>query len=188
MSALKMKERHYVNEWPPERVDELKRLFAEGHPFSTIASSLAMTRSAVIGKCNRLGLTRSPPPKPKASFQIRNRSTSAKEGNALRKLRQPSARSRNNPAKNKTLQKLIAGPKFVRDFDPVNPNPAWLAYDAAIPPRRRKRIQTLTPTSCRYIVGDPAQPGFFFCGARKVPTLPYCAEHARRCYAPAKRS
>lgn len=40
---------------------------------------------------------------------------------------------------------------------------------------------------CRWPEGDPKEPGFHFCGAEKVPGLPYCDAHARVAYqAPGK--
>ncbi len=155
-----------LNEWPPERVAELTRLFNDGLSFAQIASSLALTRLAVIGKCNRLGLRREPLSK--------IRSDSAKTGHLIRKLRC-------DPTKNKTFNKLVAGPKF----NPVELPPP-LESDLAIPKRQRKQIATLGPMSCRFPVGTPGEGGFFFCGASKVEGLPYCAEHARRCFVPAR--
>lgn len=46
-----------VNEiWTFERVGGLRRLWAEGHPINEIGRRLGITRSAVSGKVNRLGL------------------------------------------------------------------------------------------------------------------------------------
>ena len=45
--------------WTDERVDELRRMWAEGMSSGLIAGTLGgVTRSAVIGKINRLGLQR----------------------------------------------------------------------------------------------------------------------------------
>lgn len=53
--------------WTEERVEELKRLWAEGHSASQIAARMGgVTRNAVIGKVHRLGLSgRAAPAKPK---------------------------------------------------------------------------------------------------------------------------
>jgi len=149
------------SDWPPERVAELTQRFNDGESFASIAGAMALTRNAVLGKCNRLGLRRDPPP----SLAL-TRSAAAKTGNLSRKLR-------NDPVKNKR----IAAPKFSDE-----PLPSPLESDLAIPRRRRKKIATLTPTSCRFPIGDPGTPSFFFCGARKLDSLPYCAEHAKRCF------
>ncbi len=156
------------NEWPPERVEKLRELFNEGVSFAHIASQLALTRLAVIGKCNRLGLRRNPLSK--------IRSDGAKAGHLIRKLRC-------DPTKNKTFNKLVTGPKF--NSEPLPPPPE---SDHAILKRQRKQIATLGPRDCKFPVGDPGSPSFFFCGARKLDLLPYCAEHAARCYAPVRRS
>ena len=156
------------NEWPPERIAELTRLFNDGLSFAQIASYLALTRMAVIGKCNRLGLRR--------VLLSKVRSDGAKAGHLIRKLRC-------DPTKNKTFNKLVSGPKF----NSVELPPP-LESDLAIPKRRRKQIATLGPRDCKFPVGDPGSPGFFFCGARKLDLLPYCAAHAARCFTPARGS
>ncbi len=153
--------KHYPNEWPPERTAELTRRFHEGESFGVIAGAMAFTRSAIIGKCHRLGLRRTPPPT----------LTSAKVGHLTRKLRS----ARPDPAK------LVAGPKHSDE-----PLPSTHESDLAIPRRRRKNIFTLGPRDCKFPVGDPSAPSFFFCGACRLPALPYCAAHARRCFTPAR--
>ena len=166
-----MKEKHYPNEWPPERVSALRQLFDEGVCFEQIAGQLAMTRSAIIGKCHRLGLRRDPPPS-----LHEKRSAAAKVGNLTRKLRPGK-----DPARNIALQKIVAGPRYSDE-----PLPSTHESDLAIPRRRRRNVFTLGPRDCKFPVGDPGTSSFFFCGARKLPTLPYCAEHARRCFTPAR--
>ncbi len=151
-------------DWTPERVAELTRLFNEGVSFPQIADLMALTRNSVIGKCLRLGLSRESLPQ--------RRARAAKTGHLIRKLR-----PRSDSTKNKTFNTIIAGPKYSDE-----PLPSTHESDLAIPKRRRKNIFTLTPTSCRFPIGDPCTPSFFFCGACKLPTLPYCAEHARRCF------
>ncbi|MEO1658604.1 MAG: GcrA family cell cycle regulator [Pseudomonadota bacterium] len=53
--------------WTEDRVEELKKLWAEGHSASQIAARMGgVTRNAVIGKVHRLGLSgRAAPAKPK---------------------------------------------------------------------------------------------------------------------------
>jgi GcrA cell cycle regulator len=160
--------KQYPNEWPPERVIALRELFAQGHSFAIIAEQLSLTRMAVVGKCNRLGLRRDP------AVTSRLRSNAGR----VQHIRRP----RNDSTKNKTFAKLVSGPKFS-----AIPLPPIAESDLAIPKRRRKNIFTLGPRDCKYPVGEPGTPSFFFCGARRTPALPYCAEHAARCFTPAKR-
>ena len=154
-------------DWTPTLVSRLRVLFEDGVSFAHIASELAMSRNAVIGKCNRLGLCRLTIPA--------TRARSAKEAHLQTRLKK---RPRQDPCQ---AQKIQAGPKINLEALPETP-----LSDLDIPKRRRKNIWTLGPRDCRFIVGDPTTPAHFYCGARKMPALPYCAAHARRCYSPAK--
>lgn len=61
-----------MSEWPPERVEQLKTLWAAGKSGSEIARILGkgLTRSAVIGKVHRLKIGR-PAPAREATFALR---------------------------------------------------------------------------------------------------------------------
>jgi hypothetical protein len=56
------------------------------------------------------------------------------------------------------------------------------AIDASIPAAHRRYFLDLDSQSCRWPVGDPASPDFFFCGAQPLVDKPYCAEHCARAY------
>lgn len=58
--------------WTVERVEELKRLWAEGWSGTQIGAALGITRNAVIGKANRLHLTPrvKAPPRPKGEPRL----------------------------------------------------------------------------------------------------------------------
>src|SRR6266700_5631845 len=56
--------------WSPERVELLKRCFHAGLSCSEIAREIGVTRNAVIGKMNRLGLSR---PKDVVARQVEQR-------------------------------------------------------------------------------------------------------------------
>lgn len=43
--------------WTEKKIEQLKKLRAEGQPFSEISRRLRMSRSSCIGKANRLGLS-----------------------------------------------------------------------------------------------------------------------------------
>lgn len=45
-------------------------------------------------------------------------------------------------------------------------------------------IETVSDRTCRYPIGDPAQPGFHFCGHKPKTGKSYCEFHAERCYTP----
>ena len=56
------------NVWTDERLEELKKLWAQGLSISQIGEALGVSRNAIAGKAHRLGLPRRPSPisKPKA--------------------------------------------------------------------------------------------------------------------------
>jgi GcrA cell cycle regulator len=154
--------------WNDERVDVLKKLWADGLSASQIAGRLGgVTRNAVIGKVHRLGLSgRATTSRMKSHHRPRVR---AQAGRRLMKPRTPSA------VGNSVFRSL-----YFSDNEPFVPP----AEELVIPLNERKYIQTLTESCCRWPIGDPQQPDFHFCGKKKIPGLPYCEVHARRAFQP----
>ena len=151
--------------WNDDRVELLKKLWAEGLSASQIAGRLGgVTRNAVIGKVHRLGLSgrattsrmKSHRPRPRAAAKRMARSRYATVGN-------PAVRALYHP-----------------DAEPFTP----AVEELVIPMAERKSIQTLVESSCRWPIGDPQLPDFHFCGKSKVNGLPYCEFHARRAFQP----
>ena len=151
--------------WTDERVETLKKLWAEGHSASQIAAELGgVTRNAVIGKVHRLGLAgraKSPssaaprPRKPRAASHM---------------MRVPRTSMRGNTA--------LA---HAYDLD-IEPEPELV--DNVIPLGQRRSLLELTEETCRWPIGDPGTPDFFFCGGPAITSLPYCAYHSRVAYQP----
>lgn len=56
------------------------------------------------------------------------------------------------------------------------------ADDWEIPVEQRRSLIELGSDECKWPVGEPRSPGFFFCGAKRADGLPYCAHHARVAY------
>jgi len=152
--------------WTDERVERLKKLWADGLSASQIAAELGgITRNAVIGKVHRLGLSaraKSPssaaprPRKPRAAAHV---------------LRVPRSSLRGNTA-------------FAHAFDlELEPEPELV--DNVIPLGQRRSLLELTEDTCRWPIGDPGSSEFYFCGGPAMTSLPYCAYHSRIAYQPA---
>jgi GcrA cell cycle regulator len=149
--------------WTDERVELLKKLWADGLSASQIAAELGgITRNAVIGKVHRLGLSgraKSPssasprPRKPRSSGMLRV-SRPAMRGNTA----------------------------LAYDFD-MEPEPELIE----IPLEQRKTLLQLSEKTCRWPVGDPGSSEFYFCGGDTANEMPYCSYHARVAYQPADR-
>ncbi|MEM6898920.1 MAG: GcrA family cell cycle regulator [Pseudomonadota bacterium] len=158
--------------WTEDRVDALKKLWAEGHSASQIAKQLGgVTRNAVIGKVHRLGLS--------------GRATPSRPVKRPPRLARPkpqfasasSAKTIETKDKQQSSERAIAA--------------AEKAALAALPPLPLKdgeaaTILTIRDSMCKWPIGDPADPKFAFCG-RKAECGPYCKEHAKVAFQPAKR-
>lgn len=149
--------------WTDERIEDLKTLWSDGLSCSQIAESLGgITRNAVIGKVTRLGLDkRKPHGNERSSWQrqpVRTGKRGQDGGLAFRLLK-------------------AQRPKIEQ------PQPIPMTQDQDIPIEQRKTLLELTNETCKWPVGDPGKPDFFFCGGESVPGLPYCIHHGRVAYA-----
>lgn len=150
--------------WTDERVELLKKLWAEGLSASQIAGRLgSVTRNAVIGKVHRLGLSG-------RATTSRMKSHRPRPRMAAKRM----AKTRYAPTGNPALRALY------QEAEAYQPP----AEELVIPLAERKTIQTLSECSCRWPIGDPQTAEFHFCGKEKVMGLPYCEFHARRAFQP----
>ena len=161
--------------WTDERVELLKKLWADGLSASQIAAELTgVTRNAVIGKVHRLGLSgraKAPAPttprpkkvathRPASDTHERSEPSVTSVGNAAVKLNVvPVARPQ-----------VEAQPKIYSLSD------APLVENAG--------ILDLTEQTCKWPVGDPGDSSFHFCARRSETGIPYCGYHARVAYQP----
>jgi GcrA cell cycle regulator len=151
--------------WTDERVELLKKLWAEGLSASQIAAELgSVTRNAVIGKVHRLGL--SGRAKPAASGAPRPR----KPRSSTQMLRVSRPAFRGNTALAQLYEyELVHEPDLTENVIPIG---------------QRRTLMELSEATCRWPIGDPGTPEFFFCGGNSVTGLPYCHYHARIAYQP----
>ncbi|HXW23898.1 MAG TPA: GcrA family cell cycle regulator [Xanthobacteraceae bacterium] len=156
--------------WTDDRVEMLKKLWADGLSASQIAAELGgITRNAVIGKVHRLGL----------SGRAKAASSSVPRP---RKPRAPSHvfRSIRNSLRGNTALAAHAVAAYEAEIEP-DPEP----LENVIPIGQRCSILELTDDKCHWPIGDPGQADFFFCGGKTIIGLPYCHYHARIAYQPA---
>lgn len=145
--------------WNDERVELLKKFWAEGLSASQIASKMGgVTRNAVIGKVHRLGLSgRATPAKPQRGCDADYHTEE-----------QPSAGFAHTE-----IEPLIVEPEFIA--------PAILSTgDMAT-------VSTLKGNMCKWPIGDPAKDDFHFCGQSAPTGKPYCGYHAQMAFQPAQR-
>jgi GcrA cell cycle regulator len=154
--------------WNDERVEQLKKLWADGLSASQIAAQLGeVTRNAVIGKVHRLGL---------ATRASSNRTNSSR-------LRMRQAQPRRNVQRQRTTAVGNTAFRQMLEAD-LTQGQVTIIEEIEIPLAERKTLQQLTEGMCRWPIGDPQLVDFHFCGRNKVTGLPYCEAHARRAYQP----
>lgn len=153
--------------WTDERIEELRKLWADGLSASQIADSLGgVSRNAVIGKIHRLGL----------SGRVKSaRSAPRRNANAPR----PAPRPQSPPrvmAVGSTVVKIVE-----REDAELAPEPEVYVEPPlaeVVPIHGGVTLFELKSCSCRWPIGDPSSPDFRFCGARTNGNETYCSVHA----------
>jgi GcrA cell cycle regulator len=152
--------------WTDERVETLKKLWADGLSASQIAAELGgITRNAVIGKVHRLGLSG----RAKSPSSSAPRPRKARTHSHMLRVSRPAMRGNTALAHAYELE--------------VEPEPELI--DNIIPLGQRRTLLELNELTCRWPIGDPGTTEFFFCGGLPATGLPYCAYHSRVAYQPA---
>ncbi len=160
--------------WTDDRVELLKKLWAEGLSASQIAGQLGgVTRNAVIGKVHRLGLSG-------------RATTSRVKPNRTRKNRTP---RQTNTARlglfssNATALRSLSG-----NPDGPKEEPFRSQYEElVIPEAERVDLVDLKECQCRWPIGDPQDPNFHFCGKKTSDSGPYCEYHTEIAFQPLSR-
>ena len=191
--------------WTDERVETLKKMWAEGQSASQIAKELGgVTRNAVIGKVHRLGLSNrvggkddedeAPAAAPAAPASARTEPAPRPEPAAASAPRaeppRPAAPAAAAPASNVTP--LPVRKAIIPAGQPLPPQPSLneispeaLASVREVEKRARKlTLMELTERTCKWPIGDPATDDFWFCGLPSLPGKPYCEAHVGVAFQP----
>ncbi|MCF3933923.1 GcrA cell cycle regulator [Acuticoccus sp. M5D2P5] len=167
--------------WTDERIEVLRKLWAEGHSASQIATTLGgVSRNAVIGKIHRLGLSgRVKATKPRGSTRQRTNpapaATPASTPSAAVIARaKPQAAQPRAMAVGSTVVKVVEreAPAALMAQLPRE-EPADI-----VPLHGKMTLLDLGASCCRWPIGDPSDSGFRFCGARTEAGAVYCSAHA----------
>ncbi len=196
--------------WTDERVELLKRMWAEGQSASQIAKELGgVTRNAVIGKVHRLGLSnragdgaaqgdeaeapvaapaaaRAEAPRPAEVPRAAAPQPEAPRAAPVERAA-PAA-----PAPSATVTPLPVRKAVIPAGQPLPPQPSLneispeaLASVREVEKRARKlTLMELTERTCKWPIGDPATDDFWFCGLPSLPGKPYCEAHVGVAFQP----
>jgi GcrA cell cycle regulator len=160
--------------WTDERVETLRKLWADGLSASQIAAQLGgVSRNAVIGKVHRLKLS------------SRGRSTQAARPK----------KSGTSAGVSRSVVRTVARPvttsigatalKAQFDAEPVARQYVRAVENVVVPISRRLQLIQLSERTCKWPNGDPLSEEFHFCGNDAAETGPYCTYHARIAFQPA---
>jgi GcrA cell cycle regulator len=188
--------------WTDERVETLKKMWAEGQSASQIAKELGgVTRNAVIGKVHRLGLSNrvgtgkaegdegdpvvAAATPPQAEPQI----SAAAERPAEPR---PATDRPAPPVGGATITTLPTRKAIIPAGQPLPPQPSAneispeaLASVREVEKRaRRLSLMELTERTCKWPIGDPATDDFWFCGLPTQAGKPYCDAHVGVAFQP----
>jgi GcrA cell cycle regulator len=152
--------------WTEERIAYVKMRWSSGASARRISSELAngISRNAVLGLLHRLEMARLSP-----FAGRRGRRSDRTTGSRPARLRRPPAET--------PIRAPATPPAWVANARPYVDDPG---SDAEIPLSQRLTLMQLDSRTCRWPVGDPCHPGFFFCGAKSVGGRPYCTAHEMR--------
>ena len=190
--------------WNDERVEILKKMWAEGQSASQIAKELGgVTRNAVIGKVHRLGLSNrnggggtggasaatEAKPKPKAAAKPAPKPKKAaapqpKEEPAPKP--EPAAEAAPSPVPGSRIKPIIpAGQPLPPQPSANEIDPKALAKVSEVEKKAKKlSLMELTSRTCKWPVGDPATDDFWFCGLPSQAGKPYCEAHVGVAFQP----
>lgn len=202
--------------WTDERVETLKRMWAEGASASQIAKELGqVTRNAVIGKVHRLGLSnrvgpgegeaseeapaatepaREPAPEPSrepesAALADDDQASAETEADDADEPEDASAAedgdTEEGPSQPYRRPIIPAGQPLPPQPSANEISPEAIAKVQEVEKvARRLTLMELTEKTCKWPVGDPATPNFWFCGLPVQPGKPYCEAHVGVAFQP----
>lgn len=177
-----LQQEHVLMNWTDERVETLRKLWAEGLSASQIAAQLGgVSRNAVIGKVHRLklssrGRTTAAPTRQKKTVQTSSVATTTVKAAAPRAT-----------TTTRTVTTTIGATALQAQFDaePVARHYLRPVENVVVPISRRLQLVELNERTCKWPNGDPLTEEFHFCGNDAAETGPYCRYHSKVAFQPA---
>ncbi|KMK68542.1 GcrA family cell cycle regulator [Puniceibacterium sp. IMCC21224] len=188
--------------WTDERVEQLKKMWGEGQSASQIAKELGgVTRNAVIGKVHRLGLSNRAGSGPAPASSAPEPAAAAPEVKPATPEVKAKPQPRTEPARDPNPEPVVLETKsaqpparraIIPAGQPLPPQPSAneispeaLAKVNEIEKKAKKiTLMELTERTCKWPVGDPATPDFWFCGLPVQQGKPYCEAHVGVAFQP----
>lgn len=142
----------FMSIWTPKLIQQLRDLWVTGLSAAEIGKQLGVSRNSIIGKTYRLGLS------------AKGKQIAADRPKKVKEPRPPRAKAERLPGASRS--------------PPARPS----VVGVIIPPHQRRSLLELTDRICKFPIGDPATPDFYFCGGEVREGSPYCRHHHRVAY------
>jgi GcrA cell cycle regulator len=165
--------------WTDVLVTQLENLWAQGFSASQIAGALGggISRNAVIGKAHRMKLNGRALAPISADEKREREAEYQRKYNATRRLQRNVTHTVRTARIARAVTQRKSSLAFAYEIIEV-------AKEDVAPIGQGCTILELNEHTCRWPIGDPARPDFYFCGALPLPGLPYCGAHCRLAYTP----
>ena len=162
--------------WTEERVELLKKLWADGISSAEIAVKLGgVSRNAVIGKIYRLGLSNKSNSQRSVSSPEPSESSLSDQTETWSPAPEEAKSSAADELQDETDSAVDeSGAADNAEHDPESDLAnARRAEEASL----KLSLMELTERTCKWPIGDPATSEFWFCGLPSSPGKPYCGAH-----------
>jgi len=166
--------------WSDEAIEVLRRLALEGRSASVIAQALgAASRSAVIGKANRIGV----------KLNGDGRASARGEKPAGQYRRQPAhfSCSESSFSERSSAPIVTRDPRIVPGSQPRDREERKATrsvLEREVGEMRRVRFEEIREFACRWPLGDPGSGEFAYCGLEPAMGRSYCPGHCQMAYRP----
>ncbi|MEO0542970.1 MAG: GcrA family cell cycle regulator [Pseudomonadota bacterium] len=173
--------------WTDERVETLKKLWADGLSASQIAAKLGgVSRNAVIGKVHRLKLapraksTKQAAPKvkrvPSSAGRAGGSSFRGGSGGRMHTNAYSTARTSGGAAAQSVGATALKPGTEIVAFAEADQRPI---EDIVVPISKKLSLTELSENTCKWPHGDPLSGEFHFCGHKTDGKSPYCKYHSK---------
>jgi GcrA cell cycle regulator len=168
--------------WTDERVELLRKLWADGLSASQIAAQMGgVSRNAVIGKVHRLKLSG----RGKQTASQPRAKKPATPGNGMRSS--SASRPSSSGPRVSSHTHAVGATALKADYEVRSVSATVLEFVPALvaPEPKKIKLVELSERTCKWPIGDPLAQDFAFCGHESGDTGPYCQFHSKLAYQPA---
>lgn len=168
--------------WTAERIDELTRLWKDGHSASTIGKMLGISKNAVVGKAHRLQLPSRPSPirRGSSTSQPRRRQASLQvPPTKITPIKEAGSDEASAQQAREVRSKVEQAPTEPQIGRPAPEKPKVSRSQVTL---ARRKSAPLGAQNCQWPIGDPSDSDFHFCGEPAAAGKPYCDSHCEKAY------